>query len=49
VDYIPKDILRTGGGSYNITDNNNMLYGTNTIVGTSRRVPARHMTAAITL
>lgn len=49
VDYVPKDILRTSGGAYAITDNNNMLYGTNTVVGTTRRVPCRHMTAAITL
>lgn len=48
VDYIPKDVLRTSG-SYAITDNDNMIYGTNTVVGTTRSVPARPMTAAITL
>jgi hypothetical protein len=48
VDYIPKDILRTSG-AYAITDNDNMIYGTNTVIGTTRRVPARPMTAAITL
>ena len=50
LDYVYRDVLRPNGtGNYAFTDNDNMLYGSNTIVGTSRRVPARPMTAPITL
>jgi Carbohydrate esterase, sialic acid-specific acetylesterase len=49
VDYVGMDIIRVTGGAYNIADNDNMLYGSNTVVGTSRRVPARHLAASITL
>jgi hypothetical protein len=50
VDYAARDLIRTNtGAAYALTDNDNMIYGSNIVTGSPRGVPVRPMPTAIVL